>query len=87
MQIEGFKVRCWECIKCKETLLHPEDAQKMLVFNKLRRGLSVKIGKLGSSLIIRFPKEVIDFYNVSKGEKITLKVGNKKNLEMELNVA
>lgn len=84
MQIEGFKVRSWGCAKCGETVLHPEDAQKMLIFNKLKRGLLVKIGKLGSSLIIRFPKEFIDFYNINKGEKVTLKAGNKEKLEIEI---
>ena len=29
--VEGVKVRGWECNKCNETVLHPEDAQKMFI--------------------------------------------------------
>lgn len=71
--IEGMKVRGWECSRCAETVLHSEDAQKMLVLNKLKKGITVKIGKLGQSLIVRFPKEIIDFYHIKKGEDLTLK--------------
>ena len=39
--VEGTNIRGWECVKCKDTVLHPEDAQKMLVLSKLKRGLSV----------------------------------------------
>lgn len=34
--VEGIKVRGWECSKCNETILHPEDVQKMFIFNKLK---------------------------------------------------
>ena len=59
--VEGIKVRGWECSKCKDTVLHPEDAQKMLLISKLKRGLSVKIGALGSSLVVRIPKEIAEY--------------------------
>lgn len=83
VKMEGMKVRAWKCVKCGETDLHPEDAQRMLVLNKMKHGIPVKVGELGESLIIRFPKEVAEFYNISKGEEVTLKAGNKK-LELEL---
>lgn len=57
IRVEGITVRGWECPGCQETVLHPEDAQQMLVFHKLRKGFPVRIGALGESLIIRFPKE------------------------------
>ncbi len=83
--IEGVEVRGWECSRCKETVLHSEDAQKMFVFNKLKKGLSVKVGGLGKSLIVRIPKEVAEFYNISKGGEIKLKAGSFN--KMELNIA
>ena len=82
--IEGVKVRGWECNKCNETVLHPEDAQKMFIFNKLKRGLKVKIGELGQSLIIRFPKEAADFYKITKGKDIILKAEDMKKIELNL---
>ncbi len=84
MQIEGMEVRAWKCIKCGETDLHPEDAQKMLVFNKIKHGIPVKIGTLGESLIMRFPKEVAEFYKISKGEEVILKAENKNKLGLDL---
>ena len=82
--VEGVNIRGWECSKCKETVLHQEDAQKMFVFNKLKRGLSVKIGSLGQSLVMRIPKEVAEFYNITKGEDIILKAEDFKKLELDL---
>ena len=82
--VEGIKVRGWECNNCKETVLHQEDAQKMFVFNKLKRGLKVKIGELGQSLIIRFPKEATDFYRITKGKEIILKAEDMKKIELTL---
>lgn len=82
--VESIKVRGWECPKCKETVLHPEDAQKMFLFNKLKRGLPVKIGELGGNLIIRFPKEVAQFYNIEKGENIIVKAENFRKLELDI---
>ena len=73
LAVEGIKVRGWECNACNETVLHPEDAQKMFVFHKLKKGLQVKVGSLGQSLIIRFPKEAAEFYDISKGKNVTLK--------------
>lgn len=84
MTIEGVRVRAWECKKCKEMVLHPEDAQKMLVFNKLKKGILVKVGSLGEALIMRFPKEVAQFYKITKGEEITLKAESQKKLELNV---
>ncbi len=82
--IQGVSVRAWECKKCKETLLHPEDAQKVLVLNKLRQGISVKVGKLGESLMVRLPKELTQFYRIEKGEDLILKGENESKFEVEV---
>ncbi len=84
MPMEGMKVRIWKCIKCKETVLHPEDAQKMLVFNKIKHGIPVKIGTLGESLIMRFPKEVAEFYKISKGGEVVIRADDMKKLKLDL---
>ena len=84
LTVDGIKVRGWECTNCNETVLHPEDAQKMFIFNKLKRGLKVRIGELGQSLIIRFPKEATDFYNITKGKDIILKAEDLKKIELDI---
>ena len=82
--VGGVSVRGWECHKCRESVLHPEDAQKMFVFNKLRKGLSVKVGELGKNLIMRFPKEVAEFYKISKGGEIKLKADSFNKIELDI---
>ena len=83
-KIEGVEVRGWECSRCKEAVLHPEDAQKMFVFNKLKKGLYVKVGGLGESLIVRIPKEVAKFYNITKGGEIKLKADSFNKMELNI---
>ena len=82
--VEGIKIRGWECPVCKETVLHQDDAQKMFVFNKLKKGLQVKVGSLGQSLIIRFPKEAAEFYEITKGRSVTLKAEDFNKLEIDI---
>ena len=82
--IEGMPVRAWECGKCKETVLHPDDAQKMLVFNKLKQGIPVKVGKLGEALMVRIPKEFAQFYSIEKGAGLVLKGEDKSKFEVEV---
>ena len=82
--VEGLKVRGWECSKCKDAVLHPEDAQRTLLLSKLKRGLSVKIGELGSSLVVRIPKEEAKLYKLSKGEHVTIRAESDNKLELEL---
>ena len=81
--VEGIKVRGWECHKCNEAVLHPEDAQKMFIFNKLKKGLQIKVGSLGQSLIIRVPKEAAEFYEITKGKNVTLKAEDFNKLEID----
>ena len=82
--VEGLKIRGWQCSKCNETTLHPEDAQKMFMFNKLKKGLQIKIGELGQTLIMRFPKEATEFYKISKGKNIILKAETLDKLELDI---
>lgn len=82
--IDGFTIRGWECSRCQESVLHTEDAQKMLTFNKLKQGLSIKVGELGNSLILRVPKEVAAFYHIDKGEEVILKAEDNSNFKIEV---
>ena len=84
--VEGTNVRGWECVKCKDTVLHPEDAQRMLLVSKLKRGLSVKVGELGKSLVVRIPKDIAKLYNLSKGEQITMKAESDTKLGLEIDL-
>lgn len=83
--IHSCKVRGWECPNCKEAVLYTEDAQKVLMLNKLKKGLPVKVGQLGNSLIIRLPAEITEFYHIEKGKNILLKTDSLEKLEIEVN--
>lgn len=72
--IIGFKVRGWKCPKCKEEYYEGDDINKVLVYNKLKKGIPVKVGVLGSSLVMRIPKEVSETFNIKKGKEVVLKV-------------
>ena len=85
LTIEKSNVRGWECVKCDEVILHPEDSQRMLALNKLKKGLPVKIGELGNSLVVRIPKELAAMYKMAKGGEIMLKAHDDKIIEMVLN--
>jgi hypothetical protein len=80
--VQGMQIRAWECAKCSETVLHPEDAQKIFVLNKLRKGIPVKVGRLGTSLMVRFPKEFTEYYNIEKGRDLILRAEDESRFEI-----
>lgn len=83
-KMEGINIRGWECPQCKDSVLHPEDAQHMFLLNKLKKGLLIKIGALGNSLVVRIPKEIENLYKLSKGEQITMKMDSMKKIGIEI---
>jgi hypothetical protein len=80
--IGGAVIRGWECPKCNETALDPDDSQRLLLLNKLKKGLPIKVGALGTALIMRIPKEIQDFYKITKGENVTIKAESSKKMEI-----
>jgi hypothetical protein len=82
--IEGRDARGWECTKCKDMVLHPEDAQRILLLSKVKKGVSVTVGELGNSFVVRIPKEIAEFYKLSKGEQITMKAESRNKIELEI---
>jgi len=83
-RIEGFTVRGWECPKCRDNLLHPSDAQQVLLINKLKQGIPVRIGKLGGNLMVRFPKDIETFYNLKSKETVTLKIEDESTIAINI---
>lgn len=82
--IEGIDVRGWRCQECGEEFLHPEDAEKALMVNKLKRGLTVTVGQLGKAKIIRLPQEIARFYRIKKGEEVEVKLENRRQFAVEV---
>ncbi len=84
VMIQGMPVRAWECRKCRETVLHPEDAQRTLVFSKLKKGVPVRVGKLGEALMVRLPKEFAQFYGIAKGGDLIFRAEDNHRFEVKV---
>ncbi|MFH1246747.1 MAG: hypothetical protein V1644_00040 [Candidatus Micrarchaeota archaeon] len=81
----GVPSKAWQCVTCKDYYLDPEATQKVLLLNKLQRGVSVKMGKLGNSIFFRFPADVVRLFNLKKGKEATARVvSNKGKLVFEI---
>jgi len=72
VKYKNYEVRGWKCGKCGEEYIHPEDSVKISQIEKLKKGVSVVVGQLGASRIIRIPKEFVDIYSLEKGEQVQL---------------
>jgi len=64
------------CEHCNETYFSEETSRKMTQIAK-KKGLwglqaKTKIGQAGSTLDIRLPKKIIEFFNLKKGEEVTM---------------
>jgi len=84
LTIEGISVRGWECSECGETVLHTKDAEEALLANKLKAGVPAKIGVSGGSLFVRFPRQIVDYYELKVGETVKLAVKDKETLAVKL---
>ncbi len=74
IEFNGYSIDSWKC-GCGEIYFNPEQAQKVLLLNKLKKEeFKVKLGKIRSNLILRLPKDVESALNLRKGEKVILKV-------------
>lgn len=64
----------WRC-SCGETYFSPEQAQKILILNKLKKeSIKVKLGKIRSNLILRVPKIIEKALCLEKGKEVTLRI-------------
>ena len=80
----GFKVRAWRC-SFGEELLHPVDAEKVFLFNRLKdKKLEASVGMSNTSFIIRIPKEVAETYKLQKGEKLEIFPESPKRFLIEI---
>src|SRR3989338_4387432 len=77
MKFNEHKIDGWKC-SCGEIYYDPEQAQKILVLNKLKNEvIKAKLGKIRSNLILRLPKDVEFALNLQKGEDVLIKVEDK----------
>ncbi|MBI3413136.1 MAG: AbrB/MazE/SpoVT family DNA-binding domain-containing protein [Candidatus Aenigmarchaeota archaeon] len=70
IKYKGYEVRGWKC-SCGNDYIHPEDSLKVSKLEK-SKGVEVKVGLLGDSVIIRIPKELSEIYGIRKGSTLKL---------------
>lgn len=76
MKFNEYKIDGWKCA-CDENEKYydPEQAQKILILNKLKNeAIRAKLGKIRSNLILRLPKDVEFALDLQKGEDVLIKV-------------
>ena len=78
LRFQGHAIAGWKCA-CGEEYFDPVEAERLLLLNKLAHTeFHVKLGQIKSNLILRIPKEAQKALGLQKGEKITLKVHDRK---------
>lgn len=74
LKFNNYILDGWKC-SCGEIYFNPEQAQRILLLNKIKKEhIKVKLGRMRSNLILRLPKEIETALGLHKGEKVTLKV-------------
>lgn len=77
MKFNEYSIDGCKC-SCGEIYYDPEQAQKVLLLNKLKKEvLKAKLGKIRSNLILRLPKDLEHAFNLEKGEDVLIKVEGK----------
>ena len=74
-RLEGIKVRGSECPKCGEAYFNSEDANKALIYNKIKHEImSGKVAKAGNSYVLRLPKKLVIALGLSEGRTIPIRL-------------
>lgn len=74
----GFTLPAWKCPTCKEVIYDSKDIQPILQYNKMKAakdGITVTVGVLGDSKILRIPRVAEEIYKINKGDKLKLDLG------------
>ena len=80
LSFQGQAIDGWKC-KCGEEYFQPEQAQRILLLNQVRKEMfRVKLGRVRSNLILRIPKAVADALELNGEEVVTLKVEGRMDI-------
>ena len=80
LSFNGYKLDGWKC-SCGEIYYEPEQAQRILLINKLRKAkIKVKLGRIKSNLILRIPKDIEKAIGLNKGDKLEIQLKDDKIL-------
>jgi len=84
LRFQGFEIDGWHCKSCGEDYFNPEQAQNILLLNKImKKKYEVTIGQMRSNLIIRIPTELAKALGLHKGEKVKIKADDRHTFHVE----
>lgn len=74
IKFNEYAINGWKC-SCGEIYYEPEQAQKILLLNKLKKEtIRAKLGKIRSNLILRLPRDIEQALSLEKGEDVLITV-------------
>lgn len=74
LKFNQYRLDGWKC-SCGEQYYNPEQAEKILLINKLKKSkIKAKLGQIRSNLILRLPKDFEIALGLKKGEEVELKI-------------
>ena len=77
MKFNEYFIGGWKCF-CGEVYYEPEQAQKILLLNKLKKEtIRAKLGRIRSNLILRLPRDVESALNLQKGGEVLIQIEGK----------
>jgi len=80
-----YKISGWICKSCGEIYFDADEAQRILVLNKLKnKSFKLSLNKVKSNLILRIPKEISEVMNLETKKKVNLKLINKEEMKISV---
>ncbi|OIO65521.1 hypothetical protein AUJ68_02815 [Candidatus Woesearchaeota archaeon CG1_02_57_44] len=74
IRFNEYTVDGWVCT-CGEKYYEPEQAQRILLLNTLKKqSVKAKLGRIRSNLILRLPKDIEMALNLEQGEDVSITV-------------
>lgn len=78
LKFNQYRLSGWKCASCGEIYFNPEEAEKILLLNKLKKQvIRAKLGRIRSNLILRLPKDIEEVLNLKKGKEVSMRVEGK----------
>ena len=84
-RIEGLQIRGFECPKCGEGYLEPEDAQRLSDYRRLKdMVMTGKVSRTGNSYALRLPMALVRGMRLDLGKPITIRVKGEDEIVLTL---
>lgn len=82
--VEGFDVRGWQCQKCGR-IDYSDDINVVLAVKKFKKeGASLKLRKVGDTMVITIPKEIRQGLHLKEGEEVKMYPLSNKKVMIEI---